>query len=97
MQGSCFTRFCRSELTPHIDLTLVFVLSLAPASSLLPHRQRPVLAELPAVQLQRDPKCPESGGRPDVPCDLRPLWRVDPVEAVPQDHLQDPVPGRGRP
>lgn len=37
MQGSCFTRFCRSEITPHIDLTLTFVLSwlLHPPRSLV--------------------------------------------------------------
>lgn len=84
--------------TPSLDLIPAFSSWLFPPSLLLlPPRKRPFLAEFPAVQLQRDPKRPEGGGRPDVARDLRPLRWVDPVETMPQDGLQNPVPDRGGP
>lgn len=84
--------------TPSVELILVFSSSLFPPSLLPPLcRNRPFLAELPAVRVQRDPKRPEGGGCPDITRDLRSLRRVGPVEAVPQDGLQNPLPGCGGP
>ena len=84
-----------SELIPEFSLLSPSTPALLPSPP--PRRKRPFLAEFPAVQLQRDPKRPESGGRPHVARDLCSLRRVDPVEEVPQDGVQNSVPGRGRP
>lgn len=81
------------QRTPQIGLILAF--SLVSPSSSLPRRKRPLPAELPAVQLQREPACPERGGSAHIPPDLRSLRLVGPLAALPQDRLPDPVPGGG--
>lgn len=79
------------RITARVDLILVFSV----ASLLASFRKRPLPVGLPAVQLPRDPHCAEGGGCADVLHDLCVLWWLDPLEAVPQDCLPDPVPGCG--
>jgi len=69
--------------------------SLVSPSSSLPYRKRPLSAGLPAVQLQRDPERAEREGCADVPPNPRSLRGLDPLMALPEDRLPDPVPGGG--
>lgn len=82
------------QRSPQIGLILAFSPLVSPSSS-LPRRKRPLPAELPAVQLQREPARPERGGSAHIPPDLRSLRLVGPLAALPQDRLPDPVPGGG--
>ena len=47
------------------------------------------------MQLQRDPERAEREGCADGPPDPRSLRWLDPLAALPQDCLPDPVPGGG--
>lgn len=79
---------------PLYCLILAFSSLVSPSSS-LPSRKRPLSAGLPAVQLQRDPERAECEGYADVPPDPSSLRRLDPLAALPEDRLPDPVPGGG--